>query len=119
VLENARGYDVHNPTLTGLGERARLARPDIGLNIHVEDVANLLEYEDLSGVVLVGNSSSGMVITDVADRVPERIAHVVYLDAFVPQDGQTMLDLIPPARPDERAKRKAIQVAPLSQPCSR
>jgi pimeloyl-ACP methyl ester carboxylesterase len=97
-LLRARGYDVHTPTLTGLGERAHLARPDIGLNIHVDDVANLLQYEDLSGVVLIGNSSSGMVITGVADRVPERIAHVVYLDAFVPQDGQTMLDLVPPDR---------------------
>jgi pimeloyl-ACP methyl ester carboxylesterase len=97
-LLRARGYDVHTPTLTGLGERAHLARPDVGLRMHIEDVANLLQYEDLSGVVLVGNSSGGMVITGVADRAPERIAHVVYLDAFVPQDGQSMLDLIPPDR---------------------
>jgi pimeloyl-ACP methyl ester carboxylesterase len=97
-LLRARGYDVYTPTLTGLGERAHLARPEIGLNIHIEDVANLLKYEDLSGVVLVGNSSAGMVITGVADQAPERIAHIVYLDAFVPQDGQTMLDLVPPDR---------------------
>ena len=97
-LLHARGCDVHTPTLTGLGERAHLARPDVGLHIHIEDVANLLQYEDLSGVVLVGNSSGGMVITGVADRVPERIAHVVYLDAFVPQDGQSLLDLMPPDR---------------------
>jgi pimeloyl-ACP methyl ester carboxylesterase len=97
-LLRARDYDVHNPTLTGLGERAHLARPEIGLNVHIEDVASLLKYEDLSGVVLVGNSSSGMVITGVADQLPERISHVVYLDAFVPQDGQTMLELIPPDR---------------------
>jgi pimeloyl-ACP methyl ester carboxylesterase len=82
-LLRARGYDVYTPTLTGLGDRAHLARPKIGLNIHIEDVANLLKYEDLSGVVLVGNSSGGMVITGVADRVPELIAHIVYLDAFV------------------------------------
>src|SRR5262245_7034043 len=56
-LLRERGYDVYSPTLTGLGERAHLARPEIGLNIHIEDVANLLKYEDLSGVVLVGNSS--------------------------------------------------------------
>jgi pimeloyl-ACP methyl ester carboxylesterase len=97
-LLRARGYDVFAPTLTGLGERAHLARPEIGLNVHVEDVANLLKYEDLTNVVLVGNSSSGMVITGVADQVPELIAHIVYLDAFVPQDGQNMLDLMPPDR---------------------
>ena len=97
-LLRARGYDVYAPTLTGLGERAHLARPEIGLSTHIEDVVNLLQYEDLSGVILVGNSSGGMVITGVADRVPERIAHIVYLDAFVPQDGQSMLDLIPPDR---------------------
>jgi pimeloyl-ACP methyl ester carboxylesterase len=97
-LLRARGYDVYTPTLTGLGERTHLARPEIGLNVHIEDVGNLLKYEDLSGVVLVGNSSAGMVITGVADQMPERIAHIVYLDAFVPQDGQSMLDLIPPDR---------------------
>jgi pimeloyl-ACP methyl ester carboxylesterase len=97
-LLRARGYDVYAPTLTGLGERSHLARPDIGLNIHVEDVVDFLKFEDLSGVVLVGNSSGGIVVTGVADRVPELIAHIVYLDAFVPQDGQTMLDLIPPDR---------------------
>jgi pimeloyl-ACP methyl ester carboxylesterase len=94
----AHGYDVYTPTLTGLGDRAHLARPEIGLNIHIEDIVNLLKYEDLSGVILVGNSSSGMVITGVADQVPELIAHIVYLDAFVPEDGQTMLDIIPPDR---------------------
>jgi pimeloyl-ACP methyl ester carboxylesterase len=97
-LLRARGYDVHTPTFTGLGERAHLARPEIGLNVHIEDVANLLKYENLNGVVLVANSSGGMVITGVADQVPELIAHIVYLDAFVPQDGQSLLDLIPPDR---------------------
>lgn len=97
-LLRERGYDVYTPTLTGLGDRAHLARPEIDLSIHIEDVANLLKYEDLTGVILVGNSSGGMVITGVADQAPERIAHIVYLDAFVPQDGQSMLDLIPPDR---------------------
>ena len=97
-LLRAHGYDVYTPTLTGLGERAHRARPEIGLNIHIEDIVNLLTYEDLSGVVLVGHSSSGVVITGVADRAPERLAHLVYLDAFVPEDGQTMLDLMPPDR---------------------
>ena len=95
-LLRERGYDVYTPTLTGLGDRAHLARPEIGLNIHIEDVANLLKSEDLAGVILVGNSSGGMVITGVADQAPELIAHIVYLDAFVPQDGQSMLDIMPP-----------------------
>ena len=64
----------------------------------MEDIANVLSYEDLSGVILVGNSSGGMVITGVADRIPERIAGMVYLDAFVPEDGQCLLDIIPPDR---------------------
>jgi pimeloyl-ACP methyl ester carboxylesterase len=97
-LLRARGHDVYAPTLTGLGDRAHLARPEVGLATHVEDIANIFEYEDLSGVILVGNSSGGMVITGVADRIPERIARMVYLDAFVPEDGQCLLDIIPPDR---------------------
>ena len=94
----ARGHEVFTPTLTGLGERAHLASREIGLQTHIQDVVNVLEYENLSQVILVGNSSGGMVITGVADRMPERIAHVVYLDAFVPEDGQSMLDIIPAER---------------------
>jgi pimeloyl-ACP methyl ester carboxylesterase len=93
-----RGHDVFTPTLSGLGERAHLASRDVGLEVHIKDIANVLEYEDLRQVILVGNSSGGMVITGVGDRMPERIAHVVYLDAFVPEDGQSMLDIIPPER---------------------
>jgi pimeloyl-ACP methyl ester carboxylesterase len=95
-LLRARGHDVHAPTLTGLGERAHLVRRDIGLATHVEDVVNVLEFEDLRGVILVGNSSGGMVITGVAERAPERIAQLVYLDAFVPEHGQSLVDLLPP-----------------------
>jgi len=97
-LLRARDHDVYTPTLTGPGERAHLARPDVSLSVHVEDVVSLLKNEDLSGVVLVGNSSGGMVITGAADQVPERVAHIVYLDAFVPQDGESMLDLMPSER---------------------
>jgi pimeloyl-ACP methyl ester carboxylesterase len=93
-----RGHDVYTPTLTGLGERAHLANPEISLATHVEDVVNVLEFEDLHRVILVGNSSGGMVITGVADRVPTRLAQVVYLDAFVPGDGQSLVDLLPPDR---------------------
>lgn len=97
-LLRAQGHAVHTPTLSGLGERVHLARPEIGLDTHVDDVVNLLVYENLHEVVLVSNSSGGMVITGAADRAPERIARLVYLDAFVPEDGQSLLDIIPPER---------------------
>ena len=95
-LLRAGGHDVFTPVLTGLGERSHLAHPMIGLETHVQDVVNVLEYEDLSGVILVGHSNAGTVITGVADRVPERLAHLVYLNAFVPEDGQATIDLLPP-----------------------
>ncbi|HWM88263.1 MAG TPA: alpha/beta fold hydrolase [Kofleriaceae bacterium] len=97
-LLEARGHQVYRPTLTGLGERAHLARREVGLDTHVEDVVQVIEFEDLSRVILVGNSSAGLVITGVADRAPERVAQVVYLDAFVPDDGQCVFDLVPPDR---------------------
>jgi pimeloyl-ACP methyl ester carboxylesterase len=100
IAPRLRGYGhaVVTPTLTGLGERSHLIRRDIGLDVHVADVANVLTYDDLHDVVLVGHSSSGAVITGVADRAPERIAQVVYLDAFVPTDSQSVFDLIAPDR---------------------
>jgi pimeloyl-ACP methyl ester carboxylesterase len=92
------GHDVFTPTLTGLGERAHLATRDVGLKTHIQDVVSVLELEDLQQVIIVGNSSGGVVITGVANSMPERIANIVYLDAFVPGDGQCMLDIIPPER---------------------
>ena len=92
------GHQVHTPTLTGLGERAHLAHPGVDLATHIEDVVNALVFEDLDEVILVGNSSAGMVIACVAERVPGRIARLVYLDAFVPADGQCLLDLVPADR---------------------
>jgi len=97
-LLRAAGHDVHAPTLTGLGERAHLANADITLGTHVEDVVSAIMFDDLSGVTLVGNSSGGTVITAVADRVPERVERIIYLDAFVPSDGQCTGDLIAPDR---------------------
>ena len=104
-LLRARGHDVHTPTLTGLGERAHLACPEIGLGTHIEDAVNVLRYQDLSDVILVGISSGRMVISGVADRLPQRIARLVYLDAVVPEEGQCLLDLIPP---DRRAAMEAL-----------
>ena len=101
------GHEVFTATLTGSGERAHLASPDVGLATHVLDVVNVLRYEDLRDVVLVGHSYGGMVITGVAERAPERLARLVYLDAFVPQDGQALADLFPPevvAWLEERAR---------------
>ena len=92
------GHEVVTPSLTGLGERAHLATPETNLDAHITDVAAVLHYEDLHDVVLVGHSYGGMVITGVADRSPERIGHLVYLDAFVPREGESMLDLLPDHR---------------------
>lgn len=91
-LLRARGHEVYRPTLTGLGERRHLAGPSVGLSTHIEDVVNVLLFEDLRDVVLVGHSYGGMVITGVADRVPERIRSLVYLDAIVPADGESVLE---------------------------
>jgi pimeloyl-ACP methyl ester carboxylesterase len=89
-LLRAGGHPVYAPTLTGLGESAHLAGPRVGLATHIEDVRAVLEFEDLADVILVGHSYSGMVIAGVADRAPERIKRLVYLDAFVPEDGQSL-----------------------------
>jgi pimeloyl-ACP methyl ester carboxylesterase len=97
-LLRGAGHEVFTPTLTGLGERSHLLRRDITFDTHVKDVVNLLIFEDLSGVVIVGHSPSGAVITGVAEVVPDRIAQVVYLDAFVPEHGQSVMDLIAPER---------------------
>jgi pimeloyl-ACP methyl ester carboxylesterase len=88
----AAGHEVYTPTLTGLGERVHLLSRDVDLDTHVLDVANVLEYEELTDVVLVGHSYAGMVITGVADRVPERLAHLVYIEAPVPRDGESQTD---------------------------
>jgi pimeloyl-ACP methyl ester carboxylesterase len=92
----AAGHGVYAPTLTGLGERSHLASPDINLSTHIQDILNVLIYEDLTDVVLVGHSYSGMVIAGVADRAPERVIGLVYLDAFVPEDGQSLHDIFRP-----------------------
>jgi pimeloyl-ACP methyl ester carboxylesterase len=87
------GHDVFVPTLTGLGERAHLAQPGITLATHVQDVLGVFDFEDLEDVVLVGHSYGGMVITAVSGLRAARIRTLVYLDAFVPQSGQSLFDL--------------------------
>ncbi|HEX2862632.1 MAG TPA: alpha/beta hydrolase family protein [Lacunisphaera sp.] len=89
----ADGHTVHRATLTGLGERLHLNSADVDLQMHINDVVNLILFEDLHDIVLTGHSYGGMVITGVMDRVPERIKHVVFLDAAVPEDGQSLWDI--------------------------
>lgn len=93
-LLRARGHTVVCPTQTGCGERSHLLRASISLDTFVEDIANVLLWEDLHDVVLVGHSFGGSSISGVADRMPGRIALLVYLDAVVLENGQTMFDLL-------------------------
>jgi Alpha/beta hydrolase family len=87
---------TRNPTLTGVGERSHLLSPQVNLDTHIADIVNLIQWEELSQVVLCGHSYGGCVVTGVADRVPDRIAELVYLDAFVPENGQSLHDTLPP-----------------------
>lgn len=96
-LLRAAGHEVYTPTLTGLGDRSHLLSVDVTLDTHVQDIVALFEYEDIREAVLVGHSYGGIVMTAVADRVAERLAHLIYLDAFVPQHGQSLADLADPA----------------------
>jgi pimeloyl-ACP methyl ester carboxylesterase len=93
-----QGHEVFRPTLTGLGERAHLATPKVDLETHVADVLGVLKYEDLSNVTLLGHSYGGMVAGIAADRAAARVGALIYLDAFIPEDGKSMLDLVTPER---------------------
>ena len=105
------GHTVYRPTLTGLGEREHLNSTEIDLETHINDVVNLILFEDLHDVVLTGHSYGGMVITGVMDRIPERLRHVVFLDAAVPEDGQSIWDLFEGGGQDpERFKDGFMQV---------
>lgn len=95
-LMTLSGAIVYRPSLTGLGERVHLAKPQIDLETHIQDVVNTILFEDLNDIILVGHSYGGMVITGVADRIPERIGRLVYLDAMVPRDGESVMDLMDP-----------------------
>jgi pimeloyl-ACP methyl ester carboxylesterase len=95
-LLREHGHDVYTPTLTGLGERVHLATPEINLSTHVMDVVNVIEFEDLRNVILMGHSYGGQVVTGVAGAIPERIGQLAYLDAFVPENGRALVDLMGP-----------------------
>jgi pimeloyl-ACP methyl ester carboxylesterase len=104
-LLRAQGHEVFTPSMTGIGERSHLASADVDLSLHAKDILQVIEYERLSDFVLVGHSYGGMVVTAVADRAAERIGSLVYLDAFVPRDGEAALDLL---RPEMREKILAL-----------
>jgi pimeloyl-ACP methyl ester carboxylesterase len=103
-----RGHDVHPATLTGLGERARLGGPDVDLDTHVADVVNLVRDQGLNDVVLLGHSYAGIVVTGAADRIPERLAKVVYLESGPVPDGVAYLDMEDP-KAKERDERQVAE----------
>jgi pimeloyl-ACP methyl ester carboxylesterase len=89
-----KGYKIYRPTLTGLGERYHLADSSIGLQTHINDVINMILFEDLRDIVLVGHSYGGMVITGVADSLPDRVKRLVYLDAILPDNQESVMSLM-------------------------
>ena len=103
------GHEVYTPTLTGLGERSHLLREGIDLDTHIMDVRNLIRFEDFGDIVLVGHSYAGMVVTGVADAMPEKIATLVYLDAFVPENGQSLADFQSPGREAQPSQGIAVR----------
>jgi pimeloyl-ACP methyl ester carboxylesterase len=100
----AAGHRVYTPTLTGLGERAHLFTPELGIDTHVKDLQAVIQFERLYDVVLVGHSYGGVITTLVADADPERIAALVYVDAMVPEDGCSDWDRFP------KERREAMRV---------
>lgn len=97
----AAGHTVHTPTLSGVGERFHQSSEAITLETHIRDVCGTLEWEEANDVVLCGHSYGGMVITGVADRMADRLRALVYLDAFIPEHGQSLISLLPKALPSE------------------
>jgi pimeloyl-ACP methyl ester carboxylesterase len=89
----AAGHEVFTPSLTGIGERVHLTGPHVDLSVHIDDVVNTILYEDLDRIVLVGFSYGGMVVTGALAHVAQRVQHLVFLDAFVPTDGESLADL--------------------------
>jgi pimeloyl-ACP methyl ester carboxylesterase len=101
------GHEVYPVTPTGLGERSHLSNPEVDLDTHVTDVVNLVEFEDLRDVVLLGHSYAGIVVTGVADRIPERLSLLVYLDAGPAPAGASFLDTQPPKVREHTERRVA------------
>jgi pimeloyl-ACP methyl ester carboxylesterase len=115
-LLRSQGHEVYTPTNTGLGERAHLYHPAISLDTHVEDIMNVVRWEDLDDFVLAGHSYGGMIVTGVADKIPEKIRTLVYIDAFVPENGKCQFDYLPQRvegmRKDAEANNNGISPIP-------
>ena len=119
VLMQAAGHRLLTPSYTGLGERAHLAHQGLDLEAHIQDILNVIKYEDLRDIVLVGHSYGGMVATGVADRARDRVAQVIYIDAFVPDDGQSLFDLNEGGRASSREAAKngdGWRIPPMQPP---
>jgi pimeloyl-ACP methyl ester carboxylesterase len=111
-----RGHEVHAPTQTGMGERSHLMSRQITVDTHIQDVANVIETNELADIVLVGHSYGGMAVTGVADRMPERVRHIVYLDALIPEDGETAFAILPAGMAEDRRKVAAAQGGGVALP---
>ena len=110
----ALGHNVFTPTLTGVGERSHLMSADISLDTHIMDVVNVIKWERLDDVVLCGHSYGGWPVSGAVEHVPDQIASIVYLDAYMPEDGQCGLDI---QSPESRAGvEKAIAAGDISRP---
>jgi pimeloyl-ACP methyl ester carboxylesterase len=110
------GHEVYAPSLTGMGDRAHLARPGIDLELHITDVVTLLEMHDLSEVILLGHSYGGMVVTGAADRAAKRIRRLIYFDAFVPENGRPQMDYIAAVPARAEGFRKQGEASGLVEP---
>jgi pimeloyl-ACP methyl ester carboxylesterase len=114
---HAKGHAVYAPSLTGLGDRRHLLRPGINLDTHAEDIVSLIQMEGLSKVVLVGWSYGGMIVSEVLAQIPERVASVVYLDAFAPERGRSLLSYSQRTIAIDQAVQDALEgrdIPPLS-----
>jgi len=113
-LLRGAGHDVFTPTLTGLAERSHLLTPSVDVDTHILDVVNEMKWQELNGVVLVGHSYGGMVISGVAEKMEKAIVSLVMLDAFMPENGQGVIDIYPPPmrEPVESALRAGATTMP-------
>jgi pimeloyl-ACP methyl ester carboxylesterase len=115
-LLRAAGHDVFTPTLTGFGERAHLLTPDVGPETLVQDVVGVIEWEELSGVVLVGHSFGALVALAVAERVPDLLRRIVLLDGLVVEPGAPAFDALPPAAVEARTAAAEASSGGLAYP---
>ena len=113
-LLRQQGHEVFTPTLTGLGERSHLLSKDITLATHITDVVNVLKWEGLSEIVLCGHSYGGFIVSGVAEQMQAAIGSIVFLDAFVPENGDAVVNLTGPAVQD--AARNAVQRGEIGIP---